>query len=78
MVDEFSIGKKKFVKMRMFRFIGTGSIETGLLKNSETHKKNMIQYKKRIYGPYKTYNNRLQLGMYEKEEWLYRLMMGKQ
>lgn len=31
-----------------------------------------------IIRPYKTYNNnRLQLGMYEKEEWLYRLMMGK-
>lgn len=31
-----------------------------------------------IIRPYKTYNNnRIQLGMYEKEEWLYRLMMGK-
>lgn len=31
-----------------------------------------------IIRPYKTYNNnRLQLGMYEKEEWLYRLMIGK-
>ena len=32
----------------------------------------------KIIDIYKTYNNnRLQLGMYEKEEWLYRLMMGK-
>lgn len=31
-----------------------------------------------IIRPYKTYNsNRLQLGMFEKEDWLYRLMMGK-
>ena len=38
-----------------------------------TNKKNWT-----IIRPYKTYNNnRLQLGMYEKEEWLYRLMMGK-
>ena len=30
-----------------------------------------------IIRPYKTYNNnRLQLGMFEKEDWLYRLMMG--
>lgn len=31
-----------------------------------------------IIRPYKTYNsNRLQLGMFEKEDWLYRIMMGK-
>lgn len=38
-----------------------------------TNKKNWT-----IIRPYKTYNsNRIQLGMYEKEEWLYRLMIGK-
>lgn len=31
-----------------------------------------------IIRPYKTYNdNRFQLGMFEKEDWLYRVMMGK-
>ena len=31
-----------------------------------------------IIRPYKTYNNyRFQLGMYEKEEWLYRVLLGK-
>lgn len=31
-----------------------------------------------IIRPYKTYNdNRFQLGMFEKEDWLYRIMMGK-